>query len=207
MRGIATTALGVALLGGLAHANVDLQWRPVEQTVVLGEIAEIGLYAVSDDPEANQPIASIDVLPGWDSDYLQLLDVDDNGPYSWWWSTFPNDSSGDGVNDTWEDGDAKYTALAQFGFGNEAWATPEGLLVTTFQFLTLMETLAEEPTEVLTIAAIGDHSQTVVRPPGGGDVTGDMADNALITIVPEPSIVLLLLGGGLLWLRRWPLMG
>jgi hypothetical protein len=202
-QGIAAVAIAAAALVGSAHANIDLEWRPLTQTVAVGEQVQIGLYAVSDDPEADQPIASLDVLPGWDPDHLQLLGVQDNGPYDWLWSTFPDDSGGDGMNDTWNDGNAKYTALAQPGAGHEAWATPDGLLVTTFEFLVLWETPAPEPTELFMIPGFGEHSWTKVRPPGGGDVTGTLSDPALITIVPEPSCLVLLLGASLVgWRRR-----
>lgn len=202
-RGTVAVTIGIVLMvAGTALANINLEWRPLEETVIVGELAEIGLYAVSDNPSINQPIASMDVLPGWDQQYLALQGVNDNGPYDWLWSTFPDDAGGDGMNNTWDDGNAKYTALAQPGEGNEAWATPEGLLVTTFQLLALLETPVGVPTELITIPEYGQYSRTVVRPPGGGDVTGTLSDAALITIIPEPSSLVLLLAGGLVCLRR-----
>jgi hypothetical protein len=139
-------AVGLLLAMSAAKANVNLEWRPAEQTVTEGEIVNIGLYAVSDD-ETDQSIAAMEVILAWDSAFLELLGVDNNGPYEWLFSDFPDDSGFDGLNDTWADGDALYQALARLG--NPAYATPDGLLVTTMRF----EALAKTPARgtVLTI--------------------------------------------------------
>jgi len=131
--------LAALLVGGLlvvapeSHALIDLEWRLACQSVTPGAPVEIDLYAVSDDP-TDQSIAAIDVIIIWDIDVMQLTGVNDNGPYSWTFSGFPDDSNLDGLNDSWDDGNAFYSAYAQLGV--PAYATPEGLLVTTFQFST-----------------------------------------------------------------------
>jgi hypothetical protein len=192
----------LSLSAASASATINIEWRPLEASVEVGGLVHIGLFAVSDDL-TEQSIASVDLLAGWDPQFLELQGNIDDGPYTWYWSMFPDDSAGDGMNDTWLDGDAKYTALSQFGAGNEAMATPEGLLVTTLEFVALQETPVDAPTELITIPSYGEHSETVIRPPGGGDVTGELSDNALITIVPEPAAGLLILAGALalLWRR------
>jgi hypothetical protein len=75
----------------------------------------------------------MDIILLWDPDVITLVGVVDNGPYDWLTSGFTDDSVFDGLNDTFLDGNALYTAYAQLGV--PAWAPPEGLLVTTFQFI------------------------------------------------------------------------
>ena len=178
---------------------IDLEWRPAAQTVLVGETVNIGLYAVSDDGETNQSISAMDVILAWDPGFLELTGNVDDGPYSWMVSAFPDDSGSDGINDTWIDGDAFYVAYAQGGV--PAWATPSGLLVTTMQFTAL----AEAPETVLSIPEqAGDYTETVIYDGQipGLDVHG-LLGTASITIVPEPTgLVLLALGGASVWIRR-----
>lgn len=165
-----------------AMANIDLEWRPETQTVLVDSTVSIGLYAVSDDPDSSQSIAAMDVILNWDPDFLTLVGNVDNGPYDWSFSGFQNDSGLDGLNDTWLDGDALYTAHAQLG-GDPAWATPEGLLVTTFQFTALAETSAT----VLSIPeSAGLYTETAVYDGfiPGLDVHGILG-TATITILAE----------------------
>lgn len=116
------------------QAAIDLELRPVQSYLRVGDTLHVGLYARSDSA-SNQAISAMDVLLLWDANTLQLTGVLNNGPYVWLSSTFFNDSGADGLNTSFADGDAKYTALAQFG--NPAQATPAGLLVTTLVFQTI----------------------------------------------------------------------
>ena len=155
---------------------INLEWRPDTQTVPVGATVEIGLYAVSDDPEMDQYILAMDVILNWDTQFLELVGVDDNGPYDWLFSGFPVGNV-DGLNDTFADGDALYTALGQLGDG--AWATPEGLLVTTFQFTALAET----PGTTITIPEdAGSYTHTAIWGSPGQDVHGTLG-SAIVTIV------------------------
>jgi hypothetical protein len=161
-----------------AVANIDLEWRPETQTVLVGSTVSIGLYAVSDDPEMDQYILAMDVILNWDPEFLELIGVDDNGPYDWLFSGFQSGDV-DGLNDTFADGDALYTALGQLGAG--AWATPEGLLVTTFEFTAL----AAIPETTLTIPEdAGEYTHTAVWGSPGEDVHGTLGI-AMVTIVAE----------------------
>ena len=160
-----------------ASALINLEWRPDTQTVLVGATVDIGLYAVSDDPEMDQYILAMDVILNWDPDSLELVGVDNNGPYDWLFSGFPVGDV-DGLNDTFADGDALYTALGQLGAG--AWATPDGLLVTTFQFTALAET----PGTSLTIAEdAGSYTHTAIWGSPGLDVHGTLG-TATVTIGP-----------------------
>ena len=127
-------------VAGASHAEINLELRPVSTCYVAGELVEIELYAVSDD-QTDQSISAIDAILVWDAEVIALDGNEDNGPYSWsGFGPFTDDSLLDGLNDTWDDGDALYTVLANFS--DPAMATPEGLLVTTFRFEALHGSVA-----------------------------------------------------------------
>lgn len=154
--------------------DVDLTWKPDTQIARLDGLVEFDLHAVSDGDEPRS-VAAMDVVLTWDADQLEFLDVIDNGSYDWQFSGFLPDPL-DGLNASLADGDAKYTALSRFG--ETAYATPEGLLVTTFRFRTLE--LADE-SEVVIEVELGKHSVTTVF--GGEapdvDVTGQLGQARL----------------------------
>ena len=137
--GMATAAiatLALALAAGPAIANINLELRALPEPCS-SQYVQIDLYAVSDSSQ-NQSIAAMDVILVWDPTVLKLLGVGQVGqyPYNWLFSGFPNDHALDGLNDTWDDGNALYEALAQLG--SPAWATPDGLRVVTFKFKKLI---------------------------------------------------------------------
>ena len=130
----------VALAGTpRAQGAIELQWRPTLSSSVVGDVLEIGLYAVSDSG-LDQPIAGLELVFEWDTAQLLLLvNVDpctaDPCPantYNWIESSFPDDSARDGLNNTFTDGIAFYIAFIQPG--TPAMVTPEGLFVTAFRF-------------------------------------------------------------------------
>ena len=186
--GSGALALGFALCAAfaappVARSEIDLNWRPATLTVRAGDTVSIGLYAVSDDPQASQSISAMDMILAWPAESLHLLGVVDNGPYDWFMSTFPDDAALDGLNDTFADGNALYSAYTSFG--NPAWATPEGLLVTTFEFAALAET----PEAVITILdRAGQYTHTAVFDGeiAGLDVHGILG-SATVTILALPG--------------------
>ncbi len=115
------------------RADVHLEWRPGTQQVGVGDYVYIGLYAVSDDG-TDQAVGGVDAILSWDPRVLSLLGHENNGPYQWMLSWFPDDSGLDGLNDTWSNGNAFYQCLRKAAPNLPAEATPEGLLVTTFVF-------------------------------------------------------------------------
>jgi hypothetical protein len=148
----------VVLAARKVEGNVNLELRTEQTTVQVGEVLEIGLYAVSDGPP--EIVRGMNVILQWEPVFLQLAPGQpfvDNGPYDWLLSGFFDDSAMDGLNDTWDDGDAYYQAVGNFA--GTAEAGPEGLLVTTFRFNALDETLTTEATIPLTL---GDITQTEV---------------------------------------------
>jgi hypothetical protein len=151
-------AAGVSATRGLADINLEL--RPVAEPCAARALT-VSLYAVSDTAQ-NQSIAAMDVILSWDPAVLQLTGTDNSGPYpySWLFSGFSNDQGLDGLNNTWGDGNALYTALAALGSPPvPAWATPEGLLVVTFKFRKLH---VGTPTTVAILPSFGLYSHTVV---------------------------------------------
>ena len=119
---------------------------------------DVSLYAVSDN-QSNQAMAAMDVILSWDPAVLQLQGVDTQGqyPYEWLFSGFPDDHQLDGLNNTWNDGNALYEALAQLG--QAAYATPQGLLVTKLRFRKLH---VGTPTTVAMLPSYGQYTHTVV---------------------------------------------
>ena len=124
----------------------------------------------------------MDVILSWDPAVLQLRGIDSNGPYpyQWMFSGFTNDHGLDGLNDTWADGNALYTAMAQLG-GPPAWAPPEGLLVTRFLFRKLH---VGGPTSVTMLADFGNYTHTVVYDGfiPGLDVTGTLTGTEVLPL-------------------------
>jgi hypothetical protein len=128
-----TAAVWMPLGAAAAHAEVNLEWRPAGQAVDAGDTVRVGLYAVSDD-DSDQSVAGIDAILDFSSAALRLEGRDDDGPYAWLASWFPDDSKLDDLNGDWLDGDALYQSVRRGSPEPPAYATPEGLLVTTIVF-------------------------------------------------------------------------
>lgn len=131
--------IAVALAGApTTHADINLELRPMSYTTCVGNDVHLGLYAISDDPNAPQNLSAMDVIVGWDPAYLQLLGNVDPGQPSWFVSTFiiPDPYGLNEANPP-QDGDGIYTALALPGQAVDA--TPAGTLITTFEFVALAE--------------------------------------------------------------------
>lgn len=179
MRRMSAACLCVLVAAAVVTADVNLELRPVQTYYRVGESVHIGLYAVSDSA-SNQPMSAMDVILTWDPSALLLVGVINNGPYAWLNSTFFPDSGGDGLNNTFNDGDAKYTALAQFG--NPAQATPAGLLVTTLHF----QAVGPSPqADVNMPATMGNFSLTAVygHPDVASQVTGQLIPGSLVVCI------------------------
>ncbi len=175
-------ALAVFVAASTARADIDLEWRPGAQAVEVGDTAEIGLYAVSDSNE-DQLLAAMDVIIAWDPGFMRLIGVDDTGAPEWAFSGFLPDPFF--INEVLppEDGNGLYTAWGSFG--KTVAATPEGTLITTFQF----EALRETPlTELMILRQLrippNPEGRTAVydgRVPGK-EVTGKLGPPAGVTI-------------------------
>ncbi len=162
---------------------VDLLWEPVSDWAYVGEVFEVRLVARTDTAE-DQAIAAIDVAVQWDAEYLELLAVRNDGPYVWLSSGFPDDSAQDGLNDTFDDGDAFYQAWS--GFGDYAIASPQGLHVTTFLFAALEETEAAQ-VSIAEILGASSRSHVYGGDYLGQDVTGQFGAISLRICGGEPG--------------------
>lgn len=169
----------IVLASATAYAAVDLEWRAAEQTVVVGDTVEVGLYAVYTPayPDYGPSITSLKIILEWDSDSIELIGNVDNGDYSWMSSGFAPDPYG--LNSTFLDGNALYKARTPLGSDNCADATQEGLLVTTMQF----RAVAGTEGAVLSISEELSEAYTVVFPcvQGAGNGLGTRG-SAMFTI-------------------------
>ena len=187
------------LLAAPAHADIDLEWRPLTPTVAVGETAGLGLYAVSDSGE-NQLFSAVQVIMTWEIDYLRLTGTDETGGVGLFSSGFPlYDAFGLNEASPPADGDALWVGLA--APGSTLPAAPEGSLLTTILF----EALAATPGTPVEMQPSGGNPVGYTRVIGevpGLDVLGTIGDPALVQIVPEPGAASLLLLGSLALTRR-----
>ncbi len=146
---------------------------------------EVGLYAVSDDL-TDQSIGALDVILNWNGGFLGYQGFTADGPYNWNSIGFPDDSAFDNLNGSFADGNAYFQAWAQFPPEAPALATSAGLLIATFEF----EALAETVSTSLTIPAdSGSYTHTAIwdGETPGLNVTGDLGSAVFgIGIVEGP---------------------
>lgn len=173
-----------------AVAAIDLEWRPLTQTVNVGDPVGIGLFAVSDSG-APQGFSSVQVIMDWDPTYLALTGNDTAGALPLLGSSFlPGDSFGINEADPPADGDAMWVGTVFFG--QELDATPTGSLLTTITFTALAPT----PSTLVGILPEATHPP---RPTGRtklldleGDALGVFGGPAEVIIIPEPGVMSLL---------------
>lgn len=167
---LTTAGAALTLAGG---ARINLEWRPLEQTVGVGAPVRIGLYAVCN-PGETQLFRAADVVFAWDPNCLQFLGIDNTGAVPLLSSTLPaNDPyhlNGPTVPPT--DGDGYYLAWAHLG--NPLIITDQGSLLTTFRFTALTPT----PATLVTIPPFGGNPVLNTRVFGGQEagqiVTGSL---------------------------------
>jgi hypothetical protein len=160
---------------------INIEWRNVQpQPVQVGQSVEIDLYVVSA-TAVNQQLSSVAVIMGWNPARLKLLGRVDNGPYSWLISNFPNDASLDGLNNTFEDGDALYQALGQASPNPIATATPAGLHVTTMRFQALQT--GQAFVNFRAHAGVQTDTEVLDINPPGLDITGTLGASAVVNVV------------------------
>ncbi len=122
-----------AAIGSAAQADIDLELRVTTPVVYVGDQFVVGLYAVSDHPVDDQTFSAMEVVLGWDTGSVQLVQLLGDGDVDLIIEGFPVTGS-NGLNEVEppQDGDGLYIAWAQPGM--PAVATPSGTLVTTFLF-------------------------------------------------------------------------
>lgn len=190
--------------GSATGVLVDLAVRPRPQTVSVGDVVEVELYAVSDDG-TEQIFSGLDVLLSWDPTALKLRDeAVASGPHNWSFVFgFLSDEFLDGLNADcgadvfcdpytgipFNDGNALFQA-ASF---SPATATKDGLLIATLLFTAQF---AAPKTEVVIEAQFGEFSSTRVLQPGAVDVTGSLGRASITVLGPMLSAADLVLPAG-----------
>ncbi len=190
--------LGLALAGS-AMAAVNLEFRPVTQTVNVGQTFGVGLYAVSS-TSATESMSAVDVIFGWQPSFLQLLSNDNTGAVPQLTSMFISPGAF-GLNEAPipADGDGIYTGLANFG--NPVQVTPAGVLLTTFRFTALAQTVLT-PVDMLVSAGnpVG-FTRALSGLTPNLNITGTLS-GATVRIIPAPASMALLGIAGFGVLRR-----
>lgn len=159
------TSPSAALAGATAPITVSLEFRVLTPgPIVVGDQVSVGLYAVSDHPTDNHPIAAIDAVFGWELASLQLTGLSGAGGAALSFSGFPINGSG-GLNESNppQDGTGFYVAFAPLG--SPVNATPGGTLITTFLFEALM---------------IDDAAEINLLPSGGSPVRSTVVYDGVI---------------------------
>lgn len=149
-----TVACLLILLPMSVAALVNLEWRPEISAVCAGEQVTVGLYAVSNSPAAHT-VSAMDVVMLWDAGRLGAPLLGPKQPY--WLSDGFFQASPGGINVSLDDGDAMYTAWANFGAPVQV--TSAGLLCVE---MTFTAQLPAGPTVVQIVPSFGQYSQTRV---------------------------------------------
>ena len=190
-------ALGLLIVTPIAPADINLDWRPLQQTVYVGDPIDIGIYAVSDNTES-QPFSSAQAILAWDPDYLLLT-----GSYDDLWTSGFIAGDSFGLNEASPPADGNGLWLGLVFLGQTIDANPEGTLLTTMTFNTLQET----PETLVDILASAQQPSCPVCYSkvisGTQNIIGTIGGPAGVEIIPEPtSLGLLALGLVTLWRRR-----
>ena len=192
--------VGLAAPAAMAdEALINLEWRPDSPMVNVGDPVALGLWAYTD-PEELQLFRALDMVFTWDPAYLQLDDLDDTGAVELLSSGFPSDDLY-GLNEFVppQDGDGYYLAWAPLGEPIEV--SPDGILLTTFEFTALSPTGG-----TLVDIAVSGGSPSLETTVWGGpnantNVTGTLGET-WVEIIPEPATLTLLALAGCTLLRR-----
>ena len=186
-----------AAMGAAAWGDIIVELRPVNDTVTLGDVAEIGVWFVSDDP-TTQHASAADVILTWDTTYLSLAGNDDTGAYGLLSSGFPA-AHLSGLNQTFADGDALYVAFANFG--DTIPASPSGVLATTLLFDTLALTAGTDIDIPLTLGT-GETAVFDATAPNVNVVGSTVGATISIVPIPGPGGLLVLAGGAVLMSKQ-----
>jgi len=174
------------LIGAVASANINLEYRPVDDIIEVGETARIGLYAVWDGEE-HDSFSVMEVIFAWDPQYLQFLGIDDTGGPGLLVSEVPySHPSGLNESDPPQDGDGLYWAWAQLGIPVQT--TPEGVLITTFLFEAL-ELTSSTAVDILEEWGTDPvyHTRVIDGVIPGLDITGLLIGASIEIVLPCPG--------------------
>lgn len=125
----------------IAFAGVDLRLETDTSQAGVDSIVEVRLVAKSTTANA-EAISGLDAIVTWDAGSLKLLGAEAKNAPLWLLAGLFNDALADGLNNTYDDGNAYFQALSQFT--TPAMATPAGLSVARFRFRALSPSAGAE---------------------------------------------------------------
>lgn len=187
----ALTVASAAQAGGPGPL-INLEFRPSFQSVNVGSVVNIGVYAST--AFSTRTLASYDLIFSWDPTFLQLTGVDSTGGVPMATNTFFNAAATGGINESVPpaDGTGMLTGFAIPGPANAPVATTAGILLTTLKFNALALTPSTPLTILTSAGSPTKFSMVVDGQQANLDVTGTFS-NAAVQIVPAPAA-----GAGLL---------
>ena len=120
---------------------INLEFQPSFQVVHEGQVVDIDLIARTD-PGVQGSIAAAEIALTWDPMFLTLLGHKDSctelpcppNTFDWANSDFPDDTEAEGLNVSFDDGDALLRLFASLDLHDQAPVTNDGLWMTTLHF-------------------------------------------------------------------------
>jgi len=174
--------------GASADNQINLTLVPPAQPILVGQTIDVKLKATStsNDQLIGNTFVIIDSIIRWDPSQLEFMGISTAGSVPLLNSYLPSPASDyTGVNELAipKDGDALYTALANFGSPVAVSAT--GVQVTTFRFKVRTNFVGGSTVEIVPTLTIRSRADSAVYDGTvpGLDVIGDLTP-AVITIAP-----------------------
>lgn len=180
---------------------INLEFRPSFQSVNVGSVVNVGVYASS--TFSTRSLAAYDLIFTWNPAFLLLTGVDNTGAVPMAANVFFNSAQTGGINEIVPpaDGSGMLSGLALPGAGNAPVATTAGILLTTLKFNALALTPSTPLTILNSAGSPTKFSMVVDGDVANLDVTGSFF-NAAVQIVPAPAAGGLMLIGALALGRR-----
>jgi hypothetical protein len=194
------TLFPVALIGlaATSPALVSLEFRPLVQTVNLGDTISVELWATTN--QGTEEFVAVDVILLWTESIMNPISAHQGGgAFNNWTASgfFSNE-----MNQSLSDGNAFWTGLGSL-FGGLPEATTAGLHLTTFTFqATALGTATLAMPATYQWPNRPQPFESKVYGPQNMDITGNLADTATIHVVPEPATIAALGLGAAALLRR-----
>ncbi|NOT00387.1 MAG: hypothetical protein HOP29_07140 [Phycisphaerales bacterium] len=147
---------------GTCFRGVDLSFSPASTTKLEGTQFQVNLIAKVATGATPIDLTGLTVILDWDPTVLQLVGLTRaNEGFPWFLSEFSTSKDIDGMNDSFLDGDAYYTAQGPF-LPPRPQATLAGLVVTTFIFNVVGDSEGGPPTQVAMPLDLGGFNDTKV---------------------------------------------
>lgn len=180
---LAIAAAAVLLSAAPALAGINLEWRPLEQTVHVGDEVDIGLYAVSDSSE-DQTFNSAQAIIIWDPTVLQLTGTDLSGSIGLSTSAFlPGNSFGLNEANPPADGNGLWIGTVPLGETRPAHPAPDGSLLTYITFIALAESEGTSVSMEYSFTVPGHPTAYSKVMSGTHDVLGTLSGPAVVHVL------------------------